>query len=112
VENLSNIIGNSSIASFIYYLGATVVAVFLAGFYISNKLRKICAEDAAELGNKMTEMDARLTTLEKEAITTTIYERDIKAVRDLVTEIRADVREGFAGIAARVDTLFAFKAKE
>jgi hypothetical protein len=105
MDNIQNMVGNSSIASFVYYLGLTVISVFIAGWFLSGRLRSICKENNGELEKRISDMEARLTKHETESVKTAAYEKDMKNVVEFIKEIKDDVKDGFTSVTTRIDNL-------
>lgn len=105
MENISSLVNNSSLASFAYYSGAIILAVFFAGWFLNSRLHKICAENSKDLEINVKEIEIRLGLLEKEAVKVYTYEKDMEKVIKLVHEIKDDVKDGINSVTARIDTL-------
>lgn len=103
MDNIANMVGNSSIASFIYYLGLTIISVFVAGWFLNGKLRKICQEGNESVEKRITDMENRLTKHELEAVKVVAYERDMANVVGMIKEIKNDVKDGFINLTERID---------
>lgn len=103
--DLSGFVGNTGWASTIYYFTVLIVGVFCAGFYLKNRLAKLCAENNKDLEDRMKILETNLVKQTDEALKVSTYNRDMENVARMFLEIKQDMREGFKIISARIDTL-------
>lgn len=103
--DLSGLVGNTGIASMIYYSGVILITVFLAGWYLNTRLHKICSTDREGLEKEVAEMSKKIDKIEEEYVRVNAYERDMVKVLDLVTELRDDIKGGVNTLTGRIDNL-------
>lgn len=94
---MENLISTNGLASSVYYTGATIVAIFLFGFYVRQKLTSLAAAN-------MVELEARVRKLEVEALRISEYEKDMKTLTNTMQDLRQDVRNGITNLTDRLDT--------
>lgn len=103
--DLTGLVGNTGPAAAIYYTMIVLISIFLGGFYLRNKLSSLCSESNKELVDRMTLMELKLKELEAEAVKIKTYEKDMSNVKDMFSDIKTDMRDGFASINKRIDML-------
>lgn len=97
MDNLSNIVQSNGFAATIYYIGATIAAIFCAGYYIRAKLESIASEAIVSL-------EKRVTILETDTLRKPEYEKDLKILTNTLQDLRQDVRAGIINLTSRLDT--------
>lgn len=105
MDVLTGVISLTSLPGFIYYGFLVVLGVFLSGFYLKSRLATLCKDSNEQLENKVNELTTRLKEHEKQTITIPEYNKDMLAVRALISDIKEDVRLGFGALNSRIDAL-------
>lgn len=97
MDNIASLVQSNGFAATLYYVGATIVAIFCAGYYIRSRLETIASEAIAVI-------EIRVVKLENETLRKLEYEKDLKVLTNTLQDLRQDVRNGITNLTDRLDT--------
>lgn len=105
MDQIQNLVGTTGAPAAIYYIGATIIGIFIAGWTVSGKVKSICKELIAAIEMDVVAMQGKIKALEVDKLNTDVHNKDMLNVFQMFSSLRDDFKDGFKGVNARIDAL-------
>lgn len=93
------------LASILYYIGAIIGAVFVAGWWLNSRLKNVVDENNTKVIATMAEINNRVIKLETESVRVIQHDKDMTMMYNLINSLKESVVTGFSDMSKRIDTL-------
>lgn len=105
MDQIANLFPLTGVPSAFYYGGLLLFSVFMGGWFLNGRLKRICEDNQTDLEDTVRKLVTRVDDLEKQKIHKDTYEEDMRRTYELIGNMHKEMRENFINLSSRIDTL-------